>query len=823
MDHIQILTISYECEASLGNSLNLKDMTKEFLRVFLKKTSALYGVIVEFESAGGLSILNSVGKDEFWESILCNTIDMNKKYTLIDMVKDFETYKVLYIPLNDYYLAFVYSSKNNLDIKIVANVFASLRNKIEIGLKASIEHERVELALLGNNDGLWDWNLVDNTIYFSPRFKEMLGYKYDEFKNEFYEWENRVHPDDLQKAFEDIKANISGKTDFYENIHRLKHKNGTWVWILDRGKTFFDENKKAIRMLGTHTDITQEKEMQLKFAHQAQIIEQIHDSVISTDLDGKIISFNRGSELLLEYSADEIIGKHITTIYLEEDFELLQKNIEILKQEGECQSVVRLVKKSKKIIDAHLSLSLLKDENGTAIGMVGYSRDITKEKEAQSKLIQQKEILKHQAYHDALTGLPNRTLFKDRLQRSINKSKRDGYKVALFFIDLDYFKEINDSLGHDVGDMVLKEISNRLSSTIRAEDTLARLGGDEFTIIMESINKEQDAVLLAKKVLDVLKKSIVINQHVFYISASIGISLFPEDGDSYETLLKYADAAMYRAKKEGRNNFQFYSSDMTELAFERMTMEVSLRNAIQKDEFVVYYQMQVDAQSEKIIGFEALVRWQHPSDGLIYPDRFIPLAEETGLIIAIDRLVMKKAMNQMHKWKKDGFGVGKLALNISAKELNQKDFTTSIEQIVDETKFDVKDLELEVTESQIMINPDRAIKRLDEISKMGIELAIDDFGTGYSSLSYLKKLPIDKLKIDKSFVIDLPFDEDDVGITKAVISLAKSLNLKVIAEGVETQEQKDFLLKNGCNFIQGYFYSKPLPAYEVEKLLKKGY
>jgi len=256
MEHIQILTISYECEASLGNSLNLKDMTKEFLRVFLKKTSALYGVIVEFESVGGLSVLNSVGKDEFLDSILYNTIDMSKRYISVDIVKDFESYKVLYIPLSDYYLSFVYSTKNQLDINIVANIFASLRNKIELALRVSTEYERLELALLGSNDGLWDWNLQDNTIYFSPRFKEVLGYQEDEFKNRYVEWKNRVHPDDLELFLSTIKENQDAKTLYYENLYRLKHKDGTWITILDKGKTFFDKHDKPIRMLGTTTDIT---------------------------------------------------------------------------------------------------------------------------------------------------------------------------------------------------------------------------------------------------------------------------------------------------------------------------------------------------------------------------------------------------------------------------------------------------------------------------------------------------------------------------------------------------------------------------------------
>ncbi|MCW8954418.1 MAG: EAL domain-containing protein, partial [Sulfurimonas sp.] len=440
-----------------------------------------------------------------------------------------------------------------------------------------------------------------------------------------------------------------------------------------------------------------------------------------------------------------------------------------------------------------------------------------------SALNKQKDILAYQAHHDVLTGLPNRILFNDRLMQSIKNAKRNKEEVALLFIDLDRFKHINDSLGHVVGDKVLQVIAGRLNNIVRDEDTVARLGGDEFTIILHGLKKETDASLLAQKILRSIAEVMFIDSHTLYISTSIGISVYPEDSKDINHLIKYADVAMYKAKEEGRNNFQYYSSNMTDLAFDRVVMETNLRIALEKEQFVVYYQPQVNAQNNKVIGMEALVRWQHPTMGLLLPDKFIPLAEDTGLIVQLDRWVMKQAMQQIAKWNKQGINTGVLALNLAMRQLYEEDFIHMFKKMINKTGCKPEWLELEVTEGDIMKKPQNTIEILNLISDMGVELAIDDFGTGYSSLSYLKRLPINKLKIDQSFIKDLPNDEEDASITKAIISLAKSLKLSVIAEGVENEEQKEFLLENGCTNIQGYFYAKPMPAQDIEQILKDEY
>lgn len=438
---------------------------------------------------------------------------------------------------------------------------------------------------------------------------------------------------------------------------------------------------------------------------------------------------------------------------------------------------------------------------------------------SQKELTDQKDILEYQAYHDALTGLPNRLLFYDRLEQAINKAKRNNEEIAVFFIDLDHFKQINDSLGHEVGDEVLKLFAKCLRNNTREEDTLARMGGDEFMLMMENLQTPQTAVVVALKIIASMCEPIWVAEHELYLTSSTGISLYPQDGSDAQVLIRNADSAMYKAKDEGRNTYQFYTMEMTELAFERMAMEVSLHRALDNGEFVVYYQPQFSGLSEKLLGMEALVRWNHPDIGLVSPDKFIPLSEESGLIVLIDRFVMKTAMTQMTQWYRADYKPGVLAINLAMKQLEQDDFIPTLENLLKETECQPEWLELEITEGHLMKNPDQTILILQKISHLGIHIAIDDFGTGYSSLSYLKRLPINKLKIDQSFVRDIPEDAEDVAIVNAVIALSKSLNLSVIAEGVETHKQKKFLVENGCENIQGYLYSRPIPADEMEKML----
>ena len=681
--------------------------------------------------------------------------------------------------------------------------------------------------------------------------------------------------------------------------------------------------------------------IELKKSQLSQLVEQTHDSIISTTLEGVIQTWNHGSQLLFGYTEKEAIGKHITMLHNEADAQGFKGRISKLIENGNVILDTYIITKEKKEIYISLSLTVLRNKEQKPIGIIGHAKDITQHKEAEKKLqesnynlkqyldaidkleigifvvdddfkirymnntvekwfgnqigkicyssianlnepcsycklhevieknakvfyeprtpdgrsfdivatsikntdgtvskmevirnvteqkqvqealVQEKRKFDFLAHHDILTNLPNRTLFHEIFEELLINAKKDNKQIALLFIDLDHFKEINDSLGHEIGDEVLKIVTLRLQEILKEKDTLSRLGGDEFTIILKEIKKHQDASIVAKRVLKALNTPIVIDSNTLYISSSIGISIFPNDGISATNLIKYADSAMYKAKEEGRDNYQYYNPEMTEQAYERVLMEVSLRNAIKNEEFVVYYQPQIDGLTDKLIGMEALVRWKSPNGDLIPPYKFIPLAEKTGLIVALDRVVMRQAISQLSRWYKSGFNPGVLALNLATLQLDESDFIKFFSTLLEEYSVKPEWIELEVTESQIMKNPQESIKKLQQLCNLGISLAVDDFGTGYSSLAYLKKLPIDKLKIDQAFISNLPDDEEDASITRAVIALATSLNLNLIAEGVETEAQKNFVVENGCKNIQGYFYSKPIPAEEFEVWLKR--
>jgi len=428
------------------------------------------------------------------------------------------------------------------------------------------------------------------------------------------------------------------------------------------------------------------------------------------------------------------------------------------------------------------------------------------------------EVLKYQAEHDTLTKLPNRLLFLDRLKQALRHAKRVNESVSVLFLDLDRFKEVNDTYGHEAGDKLLQSVTERLKECIREEDTVARLGGDEFTIIFKNL-QQNDIIKVLDKIMHLMQTSFQIDDVELYTTFSVGISNYPDDGDTPEILLRNADTAMYKAKDGGKNNYQFYNEKMTKVISKRIELENDLRKALLNNEFVPYFQPKVDAKNMKIIGLEALIRWQHPTKGMIYPNDFISFAEEIGLIAEIDNFMMISSMKQMMLWKKDGLEVGKLSINLSVKQLSSKTYLDELKSILKEVTYDTKYLEVEITENYTINNPKKAIQLLDEIRSLGISISIDDFGTGYSSLAYLKKLPINKLKIDRSFVKDIPIDKDDIAIVKTIIALATNLDLEIIAEGAENQEQVDFLVKEGCENIQGYFFSKPLSAADFKRFV----
>jgi diguanylate cyclase (GGDEF)-like protein len=438
------------------------------------------------------------------------------------------------------------------------------------------------------------------------------------------------------------------------------------------------------------------------------------------------------------------------------------------------------------------------------------------------ELSEARKTERYLAYHDPLTSLPNRHLFYDRLRQAISQAKRLSRMAVLLILDLDGFKKINDTLGHGIGDELLKAVARRLRKRVREVDTIGRLGGDEFTVVLTEISHLKDALRIANDILSNLSRPFSIEGHEFFITASIGISIYPDDGDEIEGLLRKADIAMGRAKAYGKNTLQIYNLSMDAKFAEHLQLDNSLRRAIANEELTVHYQPQVDLASNRIVGVEALVRWQHPQHGIVAPDRFIPLAEENGLIVAIDEWVMRQAAHQIARWHNLGYTGLRLSVNVSARHFRVKSLERMIERILLETNLEPGLLCVEITESHVMHNVEHAVATLNRLKQMGIKLSIDDFGTGYSSLNYLKSFPFDILKIDRSFVRGIPADRHDTAISTALVVLARSMELIVVAEGVETEEQRDFFRALECHEMQGYLFSKPLSSDGIEQLLQQG-
>jgi len=456
---------------------------------------------------------------------------------------------------------------------------------------------------------------------------------------------------------------------------------------------------------------------------------------------------------------------------------------------------------------------VLRSEDTTLIA--GISRDI------RARLAIEEKV-SYLAQFDALTGLPNRNLFQDRLTQAMALAKRNDWPMAVLFIDLDRFKLVNDTLGHGAGDKLLKEAAGRLRSCTRASDTVGRLGGDEFAAILSELGKPGDAGLVAQKIIDVFKRPFDLDGKETYVTASVGVTLYPGDSDNAEALVVNADAAMYRAKQQGRNNYQYFTRDMNERALQRAQMEIALRRALEREEFRLFYQPKADLVTGKICGFEALLRWQHPDKGMVLPGDFIPVLEETGLIVQAGEWVLRTACVQIRAWQEAGLKVPPISVNLSARQFEQKNLKDAVGQILGGTQVDPSLIEFEITESLLMNDPEGAARTLHDLKESGVQLSMDDFGTGYSSLGYLKRFPIDTLKIDRTFVRDISTDADDATLTRAIINLAQNLRLNVVAEGVETEAQLAFLCLNGCDEMQGYLFARPTTAEECGRMLSEG-
>ncbi len=581
--------------------------------------------------------------------------------------------------------------------------------------------------------------------------------------------------------------------------------------------SFVDQKGEVGGLIGVVTDVTRYKEteraLEASEARFRVLTESSLDLISVIDADGTLRYQSGALRSLLGYDPAETVGSDVFAMVHGDDAEhfraAVRRIVETRQASGALELRFRHRDGAWRIFES-LGTNCL--ANPHIRGVVFNSRDVTDRKAIQ-------ERIQHLAYHDNLTGLPNRSLLQDRLAHAIARAERARRKVAVLFVDLDNFKNINDTLGHDVGDELLRQVSRRLSESVRIEDTIARQGGDEFIVLLDSLEDGRGASVVAQKVLNALRQPFGLGAAEQHVSGSIGIALYPEDGRDAQTLMKNADTAMFHGKSLGKNTYQYFTSQMNIAVKRRMTLESALRRAVMQQDFVLHYQPQIDLETGEVIAVEALVRWKTEDGGTVMPGDFIPLAEETGLINEIGEWVLREGCRQAKEWHDQGLPPRRMAVNLSARQLADRSFLDVVTRVLADTRLDPSCLELEITESQVMRQTESVMTLLDRLSKMGVQLAIDDFGTGYSSLSYLKRLPIQKLKIDQSFIRDITVDPNDTAIVVAIISMARSLDLETIAEGVETAGQLALLRSKGCRIGQGFYFSTPLAAEALYPML----
>ena len=590
--------------------------------------------------------------------------------------------------------------------------------------------------------------------------------------------------------------------------------------MLHNKVSFVDQRGEVAGLIGVITDVTRYKEteraLEASEARFRVLTESSLDLISVVDADGKILYQSPALRHLLGYEPSETVGKNVASLVHRDDLEHARAAFRrVIEARQSIEPVEFRLRHRDGMWRTFESLGTNCLSSPHINGVVFNSRDVT-----DRKVIQQR--IQHLAYHDNLTGLPNRSLLQDRLAHSIARAERTSRKVAVLFIDLDNFKNINDTLGHDVGDELLRQVSRRLSDCVRLEDTIARQGGDEFIVLLDSLEDSRGASVVALKVLNSLRQPFNLGGGEQHVSGSVGIALYPEDGRDAQTLMKNADTAMFHGKGLGKNTYQYFTAQMNIAVKRRMTLESALRRAVMQKDFVLHYQPQIDLESGEIIAVEALVRWKTEDSGTVMPGDFIPLAEETGLINEIGEWVLREGCRQARKWQDMGLPSSRrMAINLSARQFADRGFLDMVTRVLSDTGLAPSCLELEITESQVMRQTEGMIMLLNKLSEMGVLLAIDDFGTGYSSLSYLKRLPIQKLKIDQSFVRDITVDPNDTAIVVAIINMAKSLDLETIAEGVETAGQLALLRSKGCLVGQGFYFAAPLSAEAIYPLLKQ--
>lgn len=669
----------------------------------------------------------------------------------------------------------------------------------------SEREERLKLSLWGSGDEFWDWDIRNNRLY-RVGAEQLLGPGADaELDTEDFR-SRAVHPEDIRRLQQIMQAHIAGRTEFFESEHRVRRGDGGWVWVRSRGKVVErDENGTPIRMAGTARDITASREAERERRIASEVLRSMGEAVAVFDLDLRFSSINPAFSRITGYGEDEVLGQGAELLESSQhDAGFYRDMRETIAATGQWQGEVWQRRRDGEEYLAALEVNAVSDPHGERSHYVWVVNDITDRKRTEQEL-------RYLANYDTLTGLPNRSMLSERLARAVVRARRQGTRVAVLFLDLDRFKDINDSLGHAAGDRILKSAAARLLATVRPQDTVARLGGDEFTVILEDLEDRRHAEEVAQRVLDAFLAALEVEgRSEIIITPSIGISLYPDHALVPTDLLKYADTAMYSAKERGRNTFAFYNETMDAEARRRASLVSALRRALDRREFYLVFQPRMDLEDGRIAGFEALLRWRSEELGEMSPGEFIPVAEETGLILPIGEWVLREACSVLAGWREQGHTALAMSINVSVLQLLRGHVPELIKELLAEYELPPERIELEVTESMVMANAEQATEVLHQLKALGVLLAIDDFGTGYSSLVYLKRLPIDTLKVDKEFVGDLTTDPDDEAITATIITMAHSLGLNVVAEGVETVEQLQYLHEQRCDEIQGYLLSRPI-------------
>ena len=681
---------------------------------------------------------------------------------------------------------------------------------------------RMLKTLLGNLDGMVyrcrddeSWTME----FISEGCRRLTGYDaHDLLLNNRLSYESITHGEDRARVREEVRSSLALGARF-DVEYRIIHANGETRWVWERGAGILDERGEIIAVEGFVQDITERKA-----SHQAlreaerryyNLFENAIEGIFRTTLDGKYIDANPALARIygFESAAELMHGLHDIRNQLYVRPNRRDEFMELIKARGIISGFESQVyRKNGEIIWISENARAVRDDGGRVVCYEGTVEDVTERKLYERRIEQQ-------ANYDTLTGLANRSLLNDRLSQAIRSAHSFSTRLAVVFVDLDRFKYINDSLGHHVGDELLRAMAERLKATVRDSDTVARLGGDEFVLVINGHDPESVATLVERMLADIAQLW-TIPQGDFNVTCSIGVALYPDDGTTADTLLKHADSAMYRAKEKGRNNFQFFTAEINALITERLELENKLRRALDREQFSLKYQPRVDMRTRKIVGVEALLRWQLPDES-VPPSRFIPVAEEIGLIVPIGKWVLRTACEQAKLWQQSGLPEVIMSVNVSARQFRQDNLVATIAEVLRQTGLESRCLEIEITESTVMHDADQFISMLGELNDLGVQIALDDFGTGYSSLSYLKRFPVDRLKVDRSFVQDIASDADDATIVRTIIALGHNLGLKVVAEGVETEQQIDFLCENLCDELQGYYFGRPMEPSELAILLRR--